>query len=472
MNRIRSCNPAIRGALARRTLAAALCLALAAPAWADSVTDWSAIGNNAAVASFGPSPIQSSRVMAMEMVAVHDALNNIDARYEAYADHQPAASDSCPDAAVAAAAYNVLSVQLPGQAAALQTQYNAAIAALSGSGCSIAHGVAAGEHSAAIMNALRANDGSVAAFLPPYAPYFGSTAIGKWRPVPPIDFVPGDGPGWHFVTPWVINSRDQFVADPAPYLTLTSTDWARDYNEVKALGAATGSTRTADQSEIAMFWYAASSPAWGGIAANAAGQAHLGLWENARLFALLDLALADNVIAMCNSKYLYAFWRPLTAIRSGGLDGNPATTADPSWDAFLVTPPIPEFPSGHASAGGAAAEVLRRYFGTDAVAFGFTAGPPFGGVVQPRHFTSFTQAERENADSRVLAGIHFRSSVNAGMRLGEQVGRYVIQHSLKPLKSNQTVKANLVAAPMPLQASRPAGRMMQRALRVQPKSTR
>lgn len=472
MIRTASCNPAAATLLARRALAAGLCLALASPVWADSVTTWNNIGNDASATAFGPSPIQGSRIMAMEMVAVHDALNAIDPRYEAYADHQPAASDSCPDAAVAAAAFNVLAVQLPAQAAALQVHYDAAIAAIPGGSCSIAHGIAAGAHAANTVNALRADDGSAAAYAPPYAPYFGSTDVGKWRPVPPIDFVPGDGPGWRYVTPWVVNSRLQFLVDPAPSLTLGSSAWARDYNEVKSLGAATGSSRTADQSEVAMFWYESPSPGWSRITANIAAQKHLDLWDDARLFALLDLALADVTITVVDSKYTYEFWRPLTAIRSGSLDGNPATIADSFWDAFLVTPPIPEFPSGHAAAGGAASEVLRRFFGSDAIAFDITAGAPFGDLVHPRHFYSFTQAEKENADSRVLAGIHFRSAVDYGMRQGEQVGRFVILHSLKPLKFNRLLKPNLVATPVALRGPSQGVAAKSRANRMQARRIR
>jgi hypothetical protein len=158
-------------------------------------------------------------------------------------------------------------------------------------------------------------------------------------------------------------------------------------------------------------------------------QANLDLWENARLFALLNFAMADGFIVGLNIKYHYNFWRPVTAIRAGEIDGNPKTVADPVWSPYLVTPPTPDFPSTHSLLGAAAAEVLERFFGTDCIPFSMTSGAPFPGIT--RSFAGFSHAAQENADSRVYAGIHFRSACKHGLRIGKKVGAFTYKHHLQ-----------------------------------------
>jgi hypothetical protein len=210
---------------------------------------------------------------------------------------------------------------------------------------------------------------------------------------------------------------------------LTSPEYAEDYKEEKSIGDVGSATRTAEQSEIARFWYEASPFGWNRIARNVLAKQNLDLWESARLFALLNFAMADGFIAGFEAKYFYNFWRPVTAIRAGGTDDNPDTIADPVWLPFLVTPNIPDYPSTH-SVLGAAAEVLAQFFGTDAISFTTTSGAPFPGIT--RSFTSFSQAAQENANSRVYAGIHFRSACRDGLIQGAQVGRYAFEHTLEP----------------------------------------
>jgi hypothetical protein len=234
------------------------------------------------------------------------------------------------------------------------------------------------------------------------------------------------------VTPFTLRSGAQFRLDPPEYFDLTSEEYTADYNEVKSVGEVNSPSRTAEQSQIAAFWYEPSAQGWNRLTRVVSAQHNLDLWENARLFALVNFALADAYIAHFDSKYLYNFWRPVTAIRAGDTDGNPDTVADPAWTSFLVTPSIPDYPSGHSTAGGAAAMALARFFGQDQIPFTTTSGPPFPGIT--RTFVSFSHAAQENADSRVFAGIHFPTACTDGLRLGKQVGRFVFNHSLDPVK--------------------------------------
>jgi hypothetical protein len=178
-----------------------------------------------------------------------------------------------------------------------------------------------------------------------------------------------------------------------------------------------------------MFWYEGSPTAWNRIARTVAGQRTLDLWDSARLFGLLNFAMADGFIAGFDAKYAYNFWRPVTAIRAGDTDDNPRTVADAGWTPFLDTPSSPDYPSTHSVLGAAAAEVLARFFGTDSIPFTTTSGAPFPGFT--RSYTSFSQAAQENADSRVYAGIHYRIATVDGLKMGRKVGRHVVRHSLR-----------------------------------------
>jgi PAP2 superfamily protein len=198
---------------------------------------------------------------------------------------------------------------------------------------------------------------------------------------------------------------------------------------VKSIGEASSTTRTAEQSQIALFWFESSPPGWNRIVRNVVADQSLDLWSNARLFALVNLALADGYISAFEAKYTYNFWRPVTAIRAGDTDGNPRTIADPDWTPFRPTPGMPDNSSGHSVAGAAVAEVLTRFFNNDDISFTTTSGFPFDGIT--RSFNSFSQAAQENADSRVYAGIHFRSACRDGLRQGKKIGRYISNHFLK-----------------------------------------
>jgi hypothetical protein len=389
---------------------------------ADVVIDWNVIATDAAFAA-GKNALEQSRIYAMTHAAIHDALNAIDRRYKPYVLDRRAEPNASPEAAVAAAAHDVLVAQLPTRQATLDAAYAASLADIA-DGPAKAGGVAIGQAAAAAILALRGADGSTAPM-----PYTPGTAPGAYQLTPP-NFAPAVLPGWGAVTPFALKSGAQFRPAPPKFFDLTSAEYAADYNEVKAVGELNSATRTAEQSEIARFWYEGSPNGWNRIARVVAAQRGLDTWRNARLFGLLNFAMADGFIAGFDSKYFYNFWRPITAIRAGATDNNPATVADPAWATFLVTPGAPDYPSTHSVLGAAAAETLARFFGADTISFTTTSGAPFPGIT--RSYTSFSQAARENADSRVYAGIHFRTACRDGLIQGTRVGRYVFEHALRP----------------------------------------
>ena len=231
------------------------------------------------------------------------------------------------------------------------------------------------------------------------------------------------------MTPFVLHQSSQF--EPAGPPSLSSSRYARDYNEVKEIGALDSVGRTDDQSMIAQFWYENASSIWSRFTHLAAQTQGLDDWETARLLALINPAMSDGIIAGWQAKSDFNRWRPVTAIRAGDSDGNEATVGDTMWSSFLESPPQPDYPSGHSVVAGAAAQVLRRFFGTDYIPFIATSGVPFAGLT--RSFTSFSEAAEENADARVYAGIHTRSAVKDGTRQGEKIGRFVFDKALRPL---------------------------------------
>ncbi len=417
-----------------------------APARADEVTDWNAIAIDV-LALGGQNPVVMTRGLAMAHLAVHDALNAIDRRYEPYLYDARSEPGAAPGAAVAAAMRDALVGALTGfgtpeEQAKGKERADAAFAAalaMIPEGRSRRDGIAVGQAAAAAMLALRKADGATAQVA-----YTPGTQPGQWRPHPnPVPANPpipdealalGNSPAmlpqWGQMMPFTMRAPWQFRLRPPP--AVTSETYTRDYNEVKRLGGKRSTVRTAAQVEIARFWYEGSARGWNRIARIITGQRALDRWEQARLFGLLNAAMADGYIAGADTRYLYNFWRPVTAVRAGDTDGNDATVGDPTWETFMNTPPLPEYPSTHSVLGGAAAVVMSRFFGTDQVSFTMTSGPPFAGIT--RSFTSFSQAQEENGDSRVYSGIHFRNSTVAGILQGEQIGRQAFAQYLQPFR--------------------------------------
>jgi hypothetical protein len=424
------------------TLVAGLAVTTAARA-ADDVRAWNVYTLNT-LALNGQNNIVQTRTLAMVHAAIHDALNAIEQRHEPYAFSFFAPSAS-PEAAVAAAAHGVLLWVIPDfgtptQQAAARAAANAAYTssiAMIPDGPARHEGILVGAAAAAAVLAIRAGDGARHAEIP-YVPLEGPP--GFWQPTPnpnppdPASGGPGLAPallpGWGNVMPFTLRRGRQFR--PSGPLPLFSRRYARDYNEVQSIGQRLSTSRTTEQSEIARFWYEGSQLGWNRIARLVSEPRMLDLWEQSRLFALVNFAMADGFIAGFNTRYFYNSWRPVTAIREGDADGNDETVGDRFWESFLNTPAIPDYPSTHSVLGGAAATVLAHFFGADDIAFTTTSGAPFPGIT--RSFTSFSQAAQENADSRVYAGIHFRKSCRDGVRLGHRIGAFTVRRALKPMR--------------------------------------
>jgi membrane-associated phospholipid phosphatase len=336
------------------------------------------------------------------------------------------------EAAASAAARTVLVVLFPAQSASFDDLHAAITAAIPESPRKRI-GLEWGEHVAREIPAWRASDGADAVVDPP-----SGSGAGVWQPTPPA-FARYLLPQWGFVLPFAMPTS-AFVRPPGPP-PLDSADWVADYNEVKRLGTAVGSARTPDQSQIALFWSdgpGTETPPghWNRLAQRVSADHQDSLEETARLFALLNLAMADAAICAWDAKYTYNFWRPVTAIRNGEADGNPATVADPEWTSFIVTPPFPDYVSGHSTFSGAAATVLAEFYGTDNI--GFTLGSDrLPGVT--RAFTSFTAAAGEAAISRLYGGIHFRTANEDGLSAGIAIGEWTVAHHLQP-KGNRSRK--------------------------------
>jgi hypothetical protein len=406
---------------ARAALAALVLSAGDLPARADEVLRWNRMATDAAVAT-QTDPLTESRAFAILHVAVHDALNAIDARYGTFSARLSAPRRADARAAAATAAHDTLVALFPAARNGFDATLEQSLAAIP-DGPAKAEGVSVGQDAAARTLAARRDDGSGATVA--YQP--GRTP-GAYRPTPP-DFTPAFMAHWGRVAPFTLRSAAQFRPLAPP--PVSSAHARADLDEVARLGVKLGSLRSEEQSEIARFWYESSPQGWNRIARTVAEKRGLGLWENARLLALVNLAMADGFIAGFEAKYHYNYWRPATAIRAGG-------NAD--WLNYLDTPPVPDYPSTHTVLGAAAAAVLARFFETDFVTFTATSGAPYPGLT--RHFWSFSEAALENGASRILAGIHFRTAVRAGYEQGDAVGAWVFDNALRPVGSAQTHAAN------------------------------
>ncbi len=383
------------------------------------VVHWNSVAAEAFEPSQGTNPMAQSRTFAILHAAIHDALNAIDRRYESYTVGLAAAPRASADAAVAAAAREVLVQLVPTQAVIVEAAYRSALASLR-DGPAKAAGIATGQAAAAATISRRQGDGADTAAQPAYTPRPGA---GEYQFTAPFDFAAQ--PGWGRVRPFVIDLREHALDGPQ---ALASASYARDLAGVKDIGHLFSKTRTPEQTQIAKFWYEDSPLGWNRIANTVARQRGLDAWEAARAFALLHFAMADGFIAGFDEKYKHRFWRPLTAIHAAASDGNPLTDADPAWQPLLATPPVPDYPSTHTVLGWAAAEVLIELFG-DKVRYGMTS-LTLPGVT--RQYRGFSQAAEENGMSRLYAGIHFRHAIKDGRRQGRGVGQAVAE-ALAPL---------------------------------------
>jgi len=387
----------------------------------DAVLEWIAIMNTTVLAG-GSSPLVSTRNVALVSASVFDAVNGIDPRFHALHVDPNAPHHASQSAAAIQAAYVILTDLYPMQSGLLTTQRDASIAALASKekAESIKAGVAWGQTVADAIWNWRSTDGI--APLPP--PFLGAAVTGVWRPTPTV-FASGAGPQFASMTPWVLTRPSQFRLPPP--LALNSAEYATELNELRVMGVYSGSARTPDQSELALFWAGNTALYWNRIAAQLSTEREMTLTENAHLFALMNVSMADAAIACWDGKYRYVFWRPITAIRAGLTPMD----ADPGWIPWLDffpagTPAHPEYPSGHSTVSGSAAFVLSAAFGENAH-FSVISD------VRPgtRSFTSFTDAVNEIANARVFGGIHFRVSCVRGNTLGATVAHYISRHAMR-----------------------------------------
>ena len=422
MTRIHESQTGVQMAAARRLGVALLALiGFSATVRADVVTDWNVMTLQAAAAA-GLNPQRQHRVAAMVHVAIHDAVNSVAPQYEAYAVRVSLAAHASIEAAAVQAAYGVLIRLLPSQAAMLDAGRSASLLKIP-DGPAKEAGVAVGETVAGHIVFLRSSDGADVE-----GTYTFGSDPGEYQRTPPTFGNPSI-PAWRFVTPFVLERGSQFRVEGPP--SLTSDEWAEDFNETKRLGSIDSSDRTPEQTTIALCGAEPALPMWNRVARSVSAERTTGLVENARLFALLNLAMVDATIAIWDSKYAYRFWRPVTAIRAADTDGNASTDADPAWTPIRPTPQHPEYPSSHAGVSNAAARILTSFFGNH-IPFSTATSTCPAGVV--RSYDSFQAMADEIVDSRVYIGFHFRSAVRHGANLGRQVGHWTFHRFLQPLR--------------------------------------
>jgi len=411
-------------------------LAWSAPisGWDDNrnqVLEWNQIFIDTLIATNTPNS-SSQRLGAIVHAAIFDAYNGIEERYEPIFVHDNAPPGASRRAAVIAAAHTALVGLFPSRQAPLDDSYAASLAALSDddgeAGQSRELGITWGTQVAQAVLAWRATDG----FGASYPPFTGGTATGQWRPTPPA-FGPMSAQGLAFTTPFVLASNTQFEVDaPRGLMSATYTD---DFNTVKALGRNPGSTRTAEQTALALFWDGNAGIHWNEAANQIAAASHLSMSASNRLLAVLNIAMAETAITTWTGKRFYGSvptevtWRPVTALTLADTDGNPETAADPSWLPLIPTPSHPEYPAGHPSQNGAAAAVLLRHF-DDRQDFALTT------TAQPgRTYSSIGQARADGNNARVWGGMHFPSTVAASDAEGQAIANYVDRHSMQRRES-------------------------------------
>ena len=405
-------------AVLRACFGVAVVLAAASVARADVVTDWNQTAIRSTEIAGAPVPVQT-RVMAIVHAAIFDAVNAIEPKYAVYAVNVSAPAGASAEAAAAAAAHGVLEWLYPQQKAIIDAALAASLTQIP-EGAARTNGLKLGQEVAAQMLALRKDDGSAAK-----QSYTFGTGTGVYQATPPMNASPML-PHWRNLKPFVMTSAKQFVfaGPPAP----DSAAFAKDFDEVKRLGSRATTERTTEQTAIAIHWAGSEVPPLNAVARAAAAAKGLSAVDTARLFALLNMTMADSLIAGFEAKYAFNYWRPVTAIRNASLAKNAAIAADSGWDPLLVTPPHPEYPSAHCLGAGAAVAVLQHVFGGDRLATSYVY-PPLGVLLR---WDSFSQIEKEIENSRVWGGIHYRTAVEHGSQIGRQIGEFAIKTQMRP----------------------------------------
>jgi hypothetical protein len=406
------------------SMATALLLISSAAAEQNLVTFWNDVGITAARASTAPGSATAGGTgiyMAYVHLAVYNAVNAIEGRFQPYKYSLTAPVGASADAAVIEASYRTLLYLLPDQSAFLTAQYDSSLASIPDSDAKT-KGQMLGLASANALIALRTGDGRGASvpYTFPSVPTPGVWILTSGATAPQ--------------TPWVAQMRPFTTDDPARFLPepppdLGSDTWAKDYNEVKSLGEVNSAVRTPEQTQQGRFWLDHGASQYGRMLRAMAAQRQLSLPDTARLFAMSYTAYADGFIGCMNAKYTYSFWRPVTAIQNGDIDGNPDTVADPNWLPLITTPNHPEYPSAHGCVTGALAETLAVYFGTQKLPI--TIDSAITGTAST--FKNIQEWQTEVGNARIYAGFHYRFSVRQGLILGHKVAHNLAAHYFRPV---------------------------------------
>jgi hypothetical protein len=404
------------------TIGAWLAVGAGGPVCANVITDWDekAIAAVASLASVpSPStPYAAYRMMAMVHAAMFDAVNSIEPRHRPYLAQLPADPATSKEAAAAAAAAAVLAT-IDAKTAGEMKVALASYLALIPDGAAKSEGVKLGEAVAAKVLEARANDGSDAP-----DDYRPRTTPGVYVPTPIMR-----GPMWPTVKPFAMASPSQFR--PGPPIALDSKEWATDFNEIKDYGGQKSAKRTAQQTETARFWLVGGPVAYHPFLRQIVTAKEMGVVESARFMALGGIAINDALIAVLDAKYHYNFWRPVTAIRNGDIDGNPTTDRETTWQPIADTPMHPEYPCAHCIVSGSVAGVVKAALGTEEIPEIATTSPTAPGVTH--RWTNMTALTQEVANARIWSGFHYRFSTRVGTEMGLQIGEYVVKNVMQPV---------------------------------------
>jgi hypothetical protein len=401
----------------RNALVATVLFGLTQPASADVISDWNenaiALG---VIRNIGPPPAE--RIIAMTQLAMFDAINSIDRKYRPYLVQLPASPTTSKEAAAATAAGMVLAGVSPPAQAQMKSLLESYLAAIPDS-AGKAEGVKLGEAVAAKMLEERANDGS-------HAPdaYRPRAMAGVYVPTAPTA-----APQWPGVKPFALTSASQFR--PAAPAALKSAQWATDYNEIKEFGGRASTKRSARQTEDAHFWLMTDGRGYYPVVRTLVEAKKLSLIDSARLYALAAVAREDALIAVFDAKYHYEFWRPVTAIRNGDIDDNPATESDTAWQPIDATPMHPEYPCAHCISSASLVGVLETVFGTAEIPEVSISSPTAPGVIH--RWTNVRAFSDEVSEARIFAGFHYRSSTLVGKEMGYKIGAYVVKNLMQPV---------------------------------------
>jgi hypothetical protein len=391
------------------------------------ISEWNKIAEDTLLGNTATSVLEDFLYMGFMHAAIYNAVVGIEGGYEPYRFRAHAPHSASSQAAAVAAAHKVLVTYSPAtQHPALDAFYAASLAEIP-DGMAKTRGVAFGELAADTLIAQRADDGRNAPIL-----FTQSPAPGVWRPTPP-GFAPFTVPWMGFVTPLLVRSGAQF-GEIGPPPALTSARYTRDFNEVKALGSVGSTQRTTEQTNTALFYSGNPLTQFNTALRDQVTVRQLHIVDAARMFAAVDMSLADGVISIWYAKYVYGFWRPITAIQLADTDGNPATTADPGWEAFRPTPPYPEYVSGYSGGIGAFTRALQETFDTRHLQLTLISTAVPGAE---RFYDAGTEARQEVVDARVWLGFHFRFADTAGAQMGQQVAKWALDHYFRPVHDDR-----------------------------------